>query len=503
MSKNKSNLEKNMNIEEQITDRMKSIIISNEILDENLFSEINFFDYDSITFENCTIPDIKFSQYLPNLKKLNLEKNGIKHISGFENIPNIIELNLASNKLTEIPSFFSLTNLIILNLSNNEISEIVNISHLRNLKKLKLFNNRIDKIKNLKELGNLEELNLSQNQISVIENLENLVSLKELYLSRNLISIIEGLDTLISLKILSLSFNQIQKIDGLNLLSQLEYLDLEFNLILTLENLECLSNLSIISIGKNPLIIISPSFIKNTVPKINWNKGMLDLMYMPPKLADAFKEKNIPFLLDYYQNLERKRNDIAIEMQKHNYNNIINELKQKLTLDPDNSQILRELGEIHSKLGQYLEAEEYFLKAIGHVKHKFGETPDEDLLKKAFDTKKEEIDYIALIKFYEEYQQYRCAVMWWERFLNLFPKSYIGIRQFANLNCVLGRFPRAVKILRLILDPPPKDLYFWNLYFYCLKKLGKLEEAESAYDQMQHCSSPKDDPYPIWGLEDM
>ncbi|WP_298512578.1 leucine-rich repeat domain-containing protein [uncultured Kordia sp.] len=67
----------------------------------------------------------------------------------------IIGLNLRKNKIKEIKGFNSLTELKKLNISGNQISKIENLDKLKKLSTLHLYGNQISKIENLEKLTNL------------------------------------------------------------------------------------------------------------------------------------------------------------------------------------------------------------------------------------------------------------------------------------------------------------------------------------------------------------
>lgn len=196
-----------------------------------------------------------------NVIALNLGRNAITEIKGFENFTELVNLVLYENKITKIEGLEKLVKLRFLCLEYNQIDKIEGLDQNHNLYELLLHSNKISKIENIQHLKKLQNLYLFSNHISKIENIDNL-NLKELYLSSNKINKIEGLDNLIQLKELYLDENQIKKIEGLDNLQNLTKLFLNNNQIEKIENLDNLPSLSAIFLESNRI-----KYIEN-IPKL-------------------------------------------------------------------------------------------------------------------------------------------------------------------------------------------------------------------------------------------
>ncbi|MFV8357341.1 leucine-rich repeat protein [Flavobacterium sp. XS1P32] len=201
-----------------------------------------------------------------NVIGLNLRRNKINKIQGFESFTELINLILDENQITKIEGLGKLTKLRFISLDSNNIEKIEGLDSNINLNEITLFNNKIKKIENLQNLRKLKVLYLFNNEITKIEGLDDLRNLEELYLSDNQICKLEGLENLVSLKELWMSNNKISKIDCLENQSQLTKLYLGHNYISKIENLNNLISLNSLDLSSNKIkqIQILPS-LKNLV----------------------------------------------------------------------------------------------------------------------------------------------------------------------------------------------------------------------------------------------
>jgi len=234
-------------------------------------------DLEELTFISVSNNEIKISENISNLNKLNyldLSSNYITELpESIGEMKSLKFLNLESNELKSLPeSINNLKNLQFLNLSGNPFEKIPNLSGLSNLEQLvmnyinvseipdslfKLTKLKFLEISNtkssysdgkiyiteipesIKGLKNLEELYVNYQDIKKIPaNIKKLKNLKILSMTNNLITEIpKELSQLKNLKTLKLSFNDIKELpDFLNTMP-LESVDFEGNTNLTGETL--------------------------------------------------------------------------------------------------------------------------------------------------------------------------------------------------------------------------------------------------------------------------
>jgi len=256
------------------------------------------------------LPEILYE--LPELQILNISKNKIKEMSGFEKLPNLKILDLSYNKIKEIKGLESLILLEELYLQGNHISKLEGLGNLSKLRLLIIRKNQVTEFENkhintlekdnpirfadlkllvesgvqevvehcrvlesrdrlairnlqkqfvlspeefyINEEGHLTEVDLTNRHLKKIpDSLQNFTHLQELNLSNNEITIITGLAQLTELKKLNLSDNKIEKIEGLDTLLQLKTLNLHDNKIKIIEGLENLSNLQELTLQNNEI----------------------------------------------------------------------------------------------------------------------------------------------------------------------------------------------------------------------------------------------------------
>ncbi|XP_058838066.1 uncharacterized protein LOC131693859 [Topomyia yanbarensis] len=122
---------------------------------------------------------------------LDLSKNRLTSLDGFEKLSNVKELFLQGNLLAtvDMKTFEKMTALVTLNLGDNQISEIVatNMVTLPLLDSISLVDNKLDKlvVRNW-DFESLTDLDLSSNQLVHIEGLQDgFASLSEIALAGN------------------------------------------------------------------------------------------------------------------------------------------------------------------------------------------------------------------------------------------------------------------------------------------------------------------------------
>ncbi|MFX0031082.1 MAG: leucine-rich repeat domain-containing protein [Candidatus Hermodarchaeota archaeon] len=119
------------------------------------------------------------------VEEIDLSKNHISKVKGFEEFLNLHTLKLNYNNIREINGLELCEKLRILELNNNQISSLDSLNKLKYLEKLSIRNNSIEEISEISSLKHLEFLDLSGNiGISKIpEMLKDHPSLKILKLS--------------------------------------------------------------------------------------------------------------------------------------------------------------------------------------------------------------------------------------------------------------------------------------------------------------------------------
>lgn len=146
----------------------------------------------------------------------------------------VIELRMVSCGLVSIPRSLGLfPNLSKIQLQENKIRHIKNLAFCGQLQILNLANNEIktDEIRYLENLQYLRTLDLSFNQIEDLAPFNKLKELQILNLSENEITTIPQLNALSRLKTLDLTGNPIQKIENIHVLERLTELKLTPNLL--------------------------------------------------------------------------------------------------------------------------------------------------------------------------------------------------------------------------------------------------------------------------------
>nr|CUU99318.1 hypothetical transcript [Hymenolepis microstoma] len=121
-------------------------------------------------------PDPKVT-YLPKLRVLSLERNGLKSLAGLhlKRMPSLETLFLQDNALTTISGLMGMINLQYLVLDRNRIHKIhpKEISNLTRLIEIHLDSNRLLDIPPMENLGQLEHIYLSANRLERLEHILN------------------------------------------------------------------------------------------------------------------------------------------------------------------------------------------------------------------------------------------------------------------------------------------------------------------------------------------
>lgn len=196
------------------------------------------------------------------------------------------------------------------------------------------------------EFNELSTLRLSFESIFKIDNLENFVKLQTLSLDNNMIEKIQNLESLVNLTWLDLSFNQISVIEGLDSLTKLTDLSLFHNNIAEIGGLDNCAHIHVISLGHNK--------IKNldSVKTLRRFSGLEVVNFAGNPICVDSDYK--PFILAYLKHL-RYLDYVLIEKSevvtaKEQFQDFLQELEEKESLEDKSSQMKRSQGDQHAKI---------------------------------------------------------------------------------------------------------------------------------------------------------
>ena len=188
---------------------------------------------------------------IANLTELDIQKKGIKDLTGLQHARNLRKLTLFHNNITDVTPLAKLEHLRWLELGHNPISDISPLAALTQLNGLDIGWTAASDISPLKDLKHLQFLGIHGTGISNVPPLTRFKRLKTLYLHNNTISDITSLSALTQLNVLYLSSNTISDITALAKLTQLTQLYLGNNTITDVSSLAKLTQLSILELANN------------------------------------------------------------------------------------------------------------------------------------------------------------------------------------------------------------------------------------------------------------
>ncbi|KAL3318176.1 Leucine-rich repeat-containing protein 9 [Cichlidogyrus casuarinus] len=207
--------------------------LEGKLTDEYLLEVVRHDNFEDLRRLDLSSKALKFIQIerpqkLANLTLLNLENNGITHLSGFRNLNSLQVLCLnqnrvesffpkaSSNKLTAEEDFF-LNKLEVLHLAQNGIRSLsgLQLHHFPSLTALFLQSNEITKIEGLDGVLKLQELVLDHNRIRMVDEVSFLYnwSLVEVHLEENRLRDLRNLGKLEKLNYLYVGANRIEDIN--------------------------------------------------------------------------------------------------------------------------------------------------------------------------------------------------------------------------------------------------------------------------------------------------
>lgn len=324
------------------------------------------------------------------MEVLDLSRNKIKEIKGFERLSNLKDLNFYLNEISEIKGLNNLKNLELLDFACCNIREIKGLNSLMNLEHLYLNSNEISEIKGLDALKNLKILNVSGNEIKEIKGLETLTELLELYLGENemegpgnRITSITSLDNLHWLYLLNASNNPIVKInlseqikehifelflvsceisnineiEGLDGFPNLWHLDLSDNNIDTLKDFDKFPNLSHLYLYENPMKNLKGIEKLKNLSSLYINPE--DLHDLPRKIIEKFEEyfRLAEILRINSQKVARyyKKQRLKEEMKKEMYELYIREKSRQEQETINLEEINKVIDEFEVKIRGFIE----------------------------------------------------------------------------------------------------------------------------------------------------
>ena len=173
------------------------------------------------------ISNIKFLDYLTNLKELHIYKEDLESLEEFPELPKLEKLTINSTQLSDLTSIHRLPNLKYLDLAGNQIKDMTPLNHLTKLEELTISGNPIKNIQGLKNSKDLLRLNIARVPLTNTKGLEHNHKLEYLELSSHELTQLDNLTHLSELKNLQVNTCNIYDTKGLPAPSSLEILRLD------------------------------------------------------------------------------------------------------------------------------------------------------------------------------------------------------------------------------------------------------------------------------------
>jgi Leucine-rich repeat (LRR) protein len=150
-----------------------------QIIDISLIS--NFENLESLFIWGGKITDISPIGNLKKLKKLEIQRIGVKDITAIGNLVNLESLEIYSVEITDISPIGNLKNLKKLVINDIGVKDITAISKLINLETLEIYSDKITDIPPIGNFGNLKKLKkfiVNGKRVNDIKAIGNLVNLE-------------------------------------------------------------------------------------------------------------------------------------------------------------------------------------------------------------------------------------------------------------------------------------------------------------------------------------
>ena len=316
---------------------LKVIYLHTKVKDISFFEKVHFDSLEDLSLIGNnfnSVESIAKAPFVKNLKKLDLYKNGIKSIEGFNRgkFDNLILLVLSNNNIKDLDRIKKDTFKILadIKLEENELQDIEGLEnfndfYFENVKSIDLNSNKIKNVDILKKFKfeNLQVLNLNNNKIVHIDFLKEFKAknLTDLFLNHNFIKIFEPLtqSNFPELKILQITDNP--NVNDFDFLNRLPFPKLErfyccgYSALQDINFLKkkTYDNLKYLSLTRNQIMNIEPlkdcnfknliylSLEENAIKNINVFSNVcfkdLEELYMDRNKIDSIQVlERVPFV---------------------------------------------------------------------------------------------------------------------------------------------------------------------------------------------------------------
>jgi Leucine-rich repeat (LRR) protein len=235
-------------------------------------------------------------EYLPKLKKLNLDSNELTALpESIGELNQLISLNLFSNQLKVLPkSLGQLSQLAELDVGRNDLTALPeSFAQLKQLQSLTLSENELSELpESIGQLSQLTILDLGANQLTELpESFEKLDRLTALDVGENqLSSLPKFITNLKQLTLLDIGYNNLTELPAsFSQLRNLTDLDLSNNYITALpEHFSMLSQLSFLDLRRNKLTSLPKSFGQlRQLTSLALGNGQINML---PETVDQLKQ---------------------------------------------------------------------------------------------------------------------------------------------------------------------------------------------------------------------
>lgn len=163
---------------------------------------------EKITFHNCNVKDISFTENMKNLTVIGAESNGITDISALSGHKKLSEVWLQHNNVKDISPLKDSTEMVNICFTNNPVSDISALSGMKKLVQINFTGCKVKSLDALKNCTTIELAYLGENQITDLTPLANSNGLRELHASNNALNgNVKALKGLTILDYLNLSGN--------------------------------------------------------------------------------------------------------------------------------------------------------------------------------------------------------------------------------------------------------------------------------------------------------